>query len=785
MRRACYALLFLFPFSIFLFPASRAAERPRELLVDQVRKAIERGVQYLRDQEKGTGNWDNIDKASVGMQGGWTSLAMLALLNAGVKPDDPIIERSLKYLRTVEPSKTYVVALQTMVFAETGHTEDRLRIQRNVDWLINAMVKENGKCVGWTYEDTPRPPDNSNTQYALLGLHAGRVAGAKIPREVWELIRDYYVRTQQPDHGWIYNPTFNNSTTLTMTTAGLCGLLISGMELNAGREVLRPDGTADNCGVYVENQPAAQALGWVARNFRPYHQGDRWLDLPYNNYYSLYGIERAGRLSGQRFFGEHDWYRTGCEYLVAKQKTTQGDDYGSWHEGRARDAWPVISTSFALLFLSKGRTPVLISKLVHGPGDDWNNDRNDARHLAEYGSRELFRRQPMAWQIFDVRRVEVQNEQDLLGLVGELLPSPVVYFNGHAAPEFTGVETKLLKQYIEQGGFVLAEACCGRKEFDTGFRRLMHELFPDNPLRPLSPDHPIWRAHALVPPDAFPLEGIEYGCKTVVVYSPKDLSCLWEANAYQEGRGQLAFRLAGNILAYATGMEPPKPRLTPVDVVPEDAEGKQIPRGYLKVAQLRHEGDWQPAPNAMRNLMAHLRRQARLDVTLETRPIYGTDPDLADYRFLYVHGRGSFTLSPQALKNLRYDLETGGLLFGDACCGKKAFDDSFREMMGKLFPDKKLEPIPPGDELFGKELNGETITTVRCRMQPPGEGGAELRDTPPQLEGIRIGNRWAVIYSKYDIGCALEKHQSTECLGYDHDSALRLGSAAVLYALMR
>ena len=53
----------------------------------------------------------------------------------------------------------------------------------------------------------------------------------------------------------------------------------------------------------------------------------------------------------------------------------------------------------------------------------------------------------------------------------------------------------------------------------------------------------------------------------------------------------------------------------------------------------------------------------------------------------------------------------------------------------------------------------------------------------PALEGVKIEGRWAVIYSKYDIGCALERHQSADCLGYTYESALRLGQAAVLYQL--
>src|SRR5262249_51250076 len=132
------------------------------------------------------------------------------------------------------------------------------------------------------------------------------------------------------------------------------------------------------------------------------------------------------------------------------------------------------------------------------------------------------------------------------------------------------------------------------------------------------------------------------------------------------------------------------------------------------------------------------------------------------------------------------NLETGGLLFADACCGKKAFDVAFRELVTRLFPKNKLEVIPRSDDLYSKDLNGEPILTVRCRTEPAGDSGpADYRDVPPYLEGIKLGNRWVVIYSKYDVGCALEKHQSTDCLGHDHPSALRLASAAVAYALKR
>jgi Domain of unknown function (DUF4159) len=761
-----------------------SADGPKkDQLVDQVRDAISRGVQYLRDQERGKGDWE-LDTVTTNFPGGESSLALLALLNSGVDPEDPIIDRGLQYLRTVELQHTYVVGLQTMVFALAGRPQDQLRIQQNVNWLLKNRVFRDKRFIGWSYGKGRNfgGSDNSNTQYALLGLHEARLAGATIDKEVWESIRDFYLGSQHLDGrgygGWGYADQEANGPTLTMTTAGLCGLLIAGMELNEGRETLLPDGTATNCGNYAENRPVIAALARIGAHFR--------VDCPHAIYYNLYGLERAGRLTGQRFFGDHDWYREGCEYLVAHQNPE-----GYWLPDSGHDHYKIVATSFALLFLSKGRTPILINKLVHGPAADWNNDHNDARHLVEYASKELFKRQPLAWQIFDAKRGFVENNhEELLTVVGDLMQSPIAYFNGHRAPTFTQAEEDMLKEYIDQGGFIFTEACCGRKEFDRGFRELLVRLFPDTPLKPLPPEHPIWRSHFLVKPgDPFELEGIDRGCKTVVVYSPQDLSCLWESNQTGTPRGQPAFRLGANIIAYATGMELPKPRLTPPEIIRDEADGKKVPRGYLKAAQLRHEGDWQPAPRAMRNLMIHVQDVLRLPVAIKTETVHPVQDRVLDYKFLYLHGRNTFNFGgdARAIENIRAVLQTGGVLFADACCGKKAFDVSFRQFAERLFPGKKLEPIPDDDELFSKELNGEAIKNVRCRRESASSAGndAGYQSVSPSLEGIKLDKRWMVIYSRYDIGCALEKHQSSDCLGHDYRSALRLGSAAVLYALKR
>ena len=497
----------------------------------------------------------------------------------------------------------------------------------------------------------------------------------------------------------------------------------------------------------------------------------------------------VGRFTGQRFIGGKDWYRLGCEYLT---KTQQRDGY--WKGGGiaaigSDDA--LVCTSFALLFLAKGRTPVLISKLAHGQprSNEWNRKHSDMRNLVEFCSRELFKRNPMAWQVFDVRDKDAGTEEQIRELAAELLQSPIVFINGH---EFRPTETQknLLKIYIENGGFIVAEACCGDANFNSNFRDFVSELFGDGSLTRVEASHAVWDVKFRVDPNKFPLYQVSQGCRTVLLYSPKPLAGYWEANLYKgaagekEIRGKMAFELGANIVAYATGLTPPKPRLSEVVVNTPDEKGPDR-TNVFRVAQLS-AGEPRPAPRTMRNLMEEARK-AGLDVVLETKEFHPANQAIKDYWFFYMHGRNEFHLTADEMKPLKQRLEGLGTLLADACCGSEKFDKSFRAMMAEMWGEKgpKLEPIPPNDPLFSAELNGQMIEKVNCR-RPAGDGQRgrpEMQSVPPALEGIKLNGRWVVIYSKYDIGCALEKAPSAACYGHDYESAVKLARAAVLYAL--
>ena len=677
MGRAVGMLMSLIAAVGICVPRTVHADPVQEPLVDRVRTALDTGVRFLRKKQSNQGDWENangLNIAAAGRVGGTTCLSMLALLNAGVRPDDPAIQRGLEWMRQKVPfSETYVVGLETMVYAEVGDPRDLPRIQKGVDWLIEARIMQDDKLLGWSYYATGGTADNSNSQYALLGLYAGKQAGAKIDRQVWASIFHFYVDTQVWDTdkrsrdqwgGWIYSQVRGQGlpTSLTMTIAGLCGVEISAQEFNESERKLNADGSDPKCGIYPETESIRRALEWLGEGDAPWGNRFRFL-TPGQTFYNIYGIERAGRLTGRRLLAGHDWYREGCELLVGIQH-----EDGAWYLPMNIDSAAAVSTSFALLFLSKGRTPILISKFAHDPNDDWNNKHHDARHLAEFASKELFKRQPLAWQVYDSRKLPSLSRPQLREEVGTLLQSPILYMNGHEAPRLTPIQKKLLRDYLDDGGFLLAEACCGREHFKTGFRALMAEIYPENGpnggLAPLRPDHPIWAANFAIAKEfqeSIHLEGIEQGCKTIVIFSPEPLAGYWEIGQWVSRTAKLevpasdratqAFRLAGNIIAYATGMEMPKPRLTKPEVL-DDRDDHHVQRGFLKVAQLKHEGDWQPAPRAMTHLMQFMRNDYKLDVTLQKDDLPISSQDVWQYKFLYMHGRKAFEVTADQVRKL-------------------------------------------------------------------------------------------------------------------------------------
>ena len=527
-------------------------ERPLSVFGKDVLRSIHCGAEFLKSRQFRDGSWADVEKdAKTGM----TSLVLLALFAAGEKVGSPAIDKALELLRRFGPDdlrSVYAISLQTMALAAAGDERDRERIAENSRWLERAQIKPGGRSSGlgsWTYsipDAAARLGDNSNSQYALLGLAAAGEAGVPVDPIVWHLARTYWEACQRRDGSWAYTPAAN-SPTASMTCAGIASLAASrprsltgnSAEFNRGEPI-------HDCGAGGADRSLERGVDWLATHFRVDQNvgsGNQW------RFYYLYGLERAGRLTGTRFFGEHDWFRVGAEELLKSQSKKSG----AW-SGVLVERDEVLATSFALLFLGKGRAPVMIHKLRHGPAGDWNNDPDDVGNLVGIVSNDW--KTLLTWQTIDATKATV----------GDLLRAPILFMNGHKAPELAPAEREKLRAYVEQGGVIFAEACCGSAEFDNGFRALMNGLFPDqdDALRPLPDDHPIWRSKHRLDPGVHRMLGIPRGFRTVVIYSPTDLSCYWNQAERVPGNPAVsrAVALGQNVVDYVTGRVVPPDKLT-------------------------------------------------------------------------------------------------------------------------------------------------------------------------------------------------------------------------------
>ncbi|MBI2826283.1 MAG: DUF4159 domain-containing protein [Planctomycetia bacterium] len=749
-------------------PADRARA---EITAEQVREAIDRGVAFLKREQRKDGSWSEIGPQ---VPGGITGLVTLALLNAGVPADDPQIHVALAYLRKIPPTSNYSVALQTMVFSLAEPKNDGLLILRNVRWIEEQQKRGDRYGGAWGYP--LGEGDNSNSQFAVLALYEAQRAGVPVSASTWRSALAYWKRTQNPDGSWGYKPGLAG--TGSMTCAGIGAVAMALDVLEEGDARVEGDRVLC-CGQRQGHDMLDRAVTWLARNFSVRANPG---DDPRNYLlYFLYGLERTGRLTNQRFIGQHDWYREGADWLVKEQE----DLSGFWTGTGLGENNPHVGTSFALLFLAKGRRPVVAAKLKHEPLDDWNHHRKDLANLVAYAERRWGR--DLTWQVIDVRAASAD----------DMMESPVLYLCGELTPELTDEEIAKLREYVNRGGFIFADAVCNGEDFDRGFRAVVAKMFPEAEykLHLLPPEHAIWSAEERIDPKYLrALWGVDVGCRTSIVYCPENLSCYWELarpgreKIYPpdiESKIDAAKKIGINVLAYATNREP-KYKLEYPHLAKEGPQDA-FDRAKLYVATVKHSGGWNAAPMALPNLLRYLSGELGLRTNTDARELSLAEDRLFEFPVIFMHGRNAFRLSDVERKKLKTYLERGGVLFADAICSSEEFAAAFRHEMALVMPDHPLEKIAANDPMFSGKYGGFDLKTLARREPqrrgPDGPLKSNVRQVEPELEAVKLSDRYAVIFSRYDLSCALERHESLECTGYTRDDAARLGLNVVLYAL--
>jgi hypothetical protein len=109
-----------------------------------------------------------------------------------------------------------------------------------------------------------------------------------------------------------------------------------------------------------EDESLERGLAWLSANFTV--AGNPAAGTS-NHYYYLYSLERLGRTLDAEFVGDHEWYPLGARFLLDAQKQD-----GSWVEPGPYETKPDLTTSFALLFLTRRTASPVAARATGGNG---------------------------------------------------------------------------------------------------------------------------------------------------------------------------------------------------------------------------------------------------------------------------------------------------------------------------------------------------------------------------------------------------------------------------------
>ncbi len=366
---------------------------------------------------------------------------------------------------------------------------------------------------------------------------------------------------------------------------------------------------------------------------------------------------------------------------------------------------------------------------------------------------------------------------------------PALLLAGHNKFQLDDEVRAKLARYVLDGGTILGDACCGWNDFAESFRREIELIFPGRPLRKMLPEEPVFSSYyklgdltykkgdgsTFVEPPC--LEGIDFGCRAGVIFSPRDLTCGWDGHEHPRGTRVVidqARQLGANMITYILGTFQLGRFLSTTKVYHEAAEPT---RDDFVFAQLIHEGDWDTDPSAVHNLLKFARDNSTLEVKFKRANVRLNDPKATTYPLLYITGHHDFVWSKEEAASLGRYLKAGGMLLADACCGRLAFDAAMRREIAKALPGGKLERIPADHPLYHCLFDiGRVRYTPRVR-----EDFGQL--DAPELEGISIDGRLAVVYSRFDLGNGWEQFPHAYSYGLQERSALQLGTNMLVYAV--
>jgi hypothetical protein len=315
---------------------------------------------------------------------------------------------------------------------------------------------------------------------------------------------------------------------------------------------------------------------------------------------------------------------------------------------------------------------------------------------------------------------------------------------------------------------------------------LASELFPQYKMRPIPPGHILNSGYTHLK-KPITVMGMSNGIRELcMLLAEQDPPRAWQGQRYSENPD--LFEVAANIAFYASD----KGRLrTRGDVNVVRPDPLLAATRTATLARIEHPGAWDPEPGGWRRMTGLLHNQNLVDLNVEALKL--GDGKLPGNNFAYLTGMEPIELSDTQLAELRTFIARGGTLIVDAANGEAKFAQSIEAQLVGLVAGASFEAMRADDPIFAEThpldppaapIFPPAITQRDTKADTSAKPmNVEFRryaknhvpnTTGLQLKGLKLGRRWAVILSPFDLSSGLVGQNVDGIIGYSPTTATEI-----------
>ena len=745
----------------------------------EVDKSLNKAKAFLYSRMKNA-NWETVQKrdpagarwdTNAGQWGGPTAISVYALLAMGEDPQSQPLAGSIKWLKSADIIGVYALSMRCQVWLMLPRSDETRKLARadrdRLDGGYTSVPRHNGSFL-YNYLTNKREPDlvdHSVSQFGVLSMWACAQMGVEVPTQYWADIEKRWIYDQQPDGGWLYADKGNGSDhageQTSMTAAGVATLFITQDYVHAEEGV--------KCIGNLKSDHIDKGLKWMADHSADWSMANStWAGRPLPGY-TLYGLERIGVASGLKYIGGQDWYQTGADWCVKHQSDT-----GAW-DGEDNYA----NTAFCMLFLARGRAPVLINKVQYdnasgpdaGKPGNWNQRPRDVANFVRWMGEQTERQHDINWQISNLDIPEA-----------DLHDAPFLYLSGNKPLNLKQEQLDKLKHFVLNGGMILCNPDCGpaaggQNPFTASVVSLARTMFPDYEFRDIPDSHPIFTE------EQFPagrwkkkvsLRGLSNGVRELIILMPADPARTWQLQQTGGSGHEEMYQSTADVILYGTDKQTLRVKGQAFVLKPDEGVAASQ---TIKIARLKYNKNWNPEPGGWERLQTLMHNEAKVALTVD--PVELTDQPISDHPIAHLTGTTAFTFTQPQLQQIKNFVEHGGTLIVDCAGGSSEFATSAEAMLNKLYPQGLKEPLPSKDPIYQLGVPRTEIGYRRFAKSILGSVHA------PQVKAIQLQGRNAVYYSRYDLSAGLVGEPVDGIVGYDPDTCSEIMSGIILQSVKK